>query len=275
MLRPYFMDRRDLLGDLGRLSYETINELLSEAAGDPKARPGVVAVAQTFGSVLNAHPHTHCLASRGVWDEKGQWLPVPYIDTTAAEKLFAHKILRLQKSKNLLSDERMQLLLSFRNSGFSVDTSPTVWPQDTQGLETCLDEALAKADGFADTYFAAPSASHAFTGPQVPGLCSTKAKAHMTTLCFHIPKVRASIFSSSSPESSLRFHSRASTRFTITVPMLRGPGFTGKSAASRFTPPVTTTTRNQRPNPNSHQKNVQPLEKVGPSSSNGSIKSIL
>ena len=29
----------------------------------------------------------------------------------------------------------MNLLLSFRNSGFSVDTSPTVWPQDTQGLE--------------------------------------------------------------------------------------------------------------------------------------------
>ena len=29
----------------------------------------------------------------------------------------------------------MRVLLSFRNSGFSVDTSPTVWPQDTQGLE--------------------------------------------------------------------------------------------------------------------------------------------
>ena len=129
------MYRRELLGDLVRLSYETINELLSEAAGDPKARPGVVAVPQTFGSVLNVHPHSHCLASRGVWDKKGQWLPVPYIDTTAAEKLFAHKILRLLKSKDLLSDERLQLLLSFRNSGFSVDTSPTVWPQDTQGLE--------------------------------------------------------------------------------------------------------------------------------------------
>ena len=51
MLRPYFMYRRELLGDLVRLAYETINELLSEAAGDPKARPGVVAVPQTFGSV--------------------------------------------------------------------------------------------------------------------------------------------------------------------------------------------------------------------------------
>jgi hypothetical protein len=135
MLRPYFMCRRELLGDLVRLAYETIHELLSEAAGDDKARPGVVAVPQTFGSVLNVHPHAHCLASRGVWDEKGQWLPVPYIDTTAAEKLFAHKIFRLLKSKDLLSDERMELLLSFRNSGFSVDTSPTVWSQDAQGLE--------------------------------------------------------------------------------------------------------------------------------------------
>ncbi len=52
--------------------------------------------------------------------------------------------------------ERIELLLSFRNSGFSVDTSPTVWPQDTQGLETCLAEALAKAKDFAGIYFAAP-----------------------------------------------------------------------------------------------------------------------
>ncbi len=75
------------------------------------------------------------LASRGVWNRQGQWLPLPYVDTLAAEKLFAHKIFRLLKSKGLLSDERLELLLSFRNSGFSVDTSPTVWPQDTQGLE--------------------------------------------------------------------------------------------------------------------------------------------
>ncbi len=48
MLRPYFMYQRELLGDLVRLDYETIHELMSEAAGDDKARPGVVAVPQTF-----------------------------------------------------------------------------------------------------------------------------------------------------------------------------------------------------------------------------------
>ena len=75
------------------------------------------------------------MVSRGVWDAQGQWLPLPYIDTVAAEKLFAHKILHLLKSKGLLTEERIELLTSFRHSGFSVDASPTVWPQDTQGLE--------------------------------------------------------------------------------------------------------------------------------------------
>ena len=58
----YFMYQRELLGNLVRLGYETINELMSEAAGDHKARPGVIAVPQTFGGVLNVHPHAHCLA---------------------------------------------------------------------------------------------------------------------------------------------------------------------------------------------------------------------
>jgi hypothetical protein len=135
MLRAYFIYHRELLGDLARLAYETIKELMIEAVGNDKARPGVVAVPQTFGNVLNPHPHAHCLASRGLWDEKGQWLPLPYIDTVAAEKLFAHKVLHLLKSKGLLTDERIELLDSFRHSGFSVDASPTVWPQDTQSLE--------------------------------------------------------------------------------------------------------------------------------------------
>ncbi len=129
------MRHRELLGELARLAYETIKELMLEAAGDDKARPGVVAVPQTFGSLIQPHPHLHALASRGLWDKQGQWLPVPYVDTIAAEKLFAHKILHLLKSKGLLSDERIELLCSFRRSGFSVDASPTVWPQDTQGLE--------------------------------------------------------------------------------------------------------------------------------------------
>ena len=135
MLRGYFMHHRELLGDFARLAYETIQELMGEAVGDPQARPGVVAVPQTFGNAIRPHPHTHCLASRGVWNKQGEWTPVPYIDTNAAEKLFAHKVIRFLKNKGLLSDERIELLRSFPHSGFSADCSVTVWPKDTAGLQ--------------------------------------------------------------------------------------------------------------------------------------------
>jgi hypothetical protein len=135
MLRPFFMRHRELLSALARLAYETIQELMSVAVDDPNARPGVVAVPQTFGSLINPHPHVHCLSSRGVWDADGRFLAVPYVDTAAAETLFRHKTLRFLKRRGLLSDERIELLTSFRNSGFSVDDSPTLWPQDTEGIE--------------------------------------------------------------------------------------------------------------------------------------------
>ena len=59
MVRPFFMRDRELLSALARLAYETIKQLMCEAAGDAKARPGVVCVPQTFGSLLQPNPHTH------------------------------------------------------------------------------------------------------------------------------------------------------------------------------------------------------------------------
>ena len=132
---PFLHAHRELLAHLARLAFETIKELMCEATGDDNARPGVVCVPQTFGSLLQPHPHAHCLGSRGVWTAQGQWIPVPYMDANAAEKLFRFKILHFLKHKGLLSDERIELLNAFRSSGFSVDSSPTVWLQDSQGLE--------------------------------------------------------------------------------------------------------------------------------------------
>jgi hypothetical protein len=57
MLRPYFMYQRELLGDLARLAYETMQELMSEAVGDPRARPGVVAVPRHLAT-RSVHIHT-------------------------------------------------------------------------------------------------------------------------------------------------------------------------------------------------------------------------
>ncbi|HSF14259.1 MAG TPA: hypothetical protein VLK65_01750 [Vicinamibacteria bacterium] len=49
---------------------------------------------------------------------------------------FRRKILRLLRQRELISQERIDLLLSWRNSGFSVHDRTTVYPDDAEGLAT-------------------------------------------------------------------------------------------------------------------------------------------
>jgi hypothetical protein len=53
----------------------------------------VVSVIQAFGEGAKFHPDVHALCSRGGWTASGAWVPLPYVDETAAEKLFRHKVL--------------------------------------------------------------------------------------------------------------------------------------------------------------------------------------
>jgi hypothetical protein len=135
MLRPNFLYHRELLGQLCQLAYETVKELMVVATEDKDIQPGMVAVIQTFAQTLRWNPHVHAIATRGGFNARGQWVPVPFIDPHAAELLFRHKIFQLLKTQGLISDERIELLLSWRHTGFSADNSVTVYPSDEQGLE--------------------------------------------------------------------------------------------------------------------------------------------
>ncbi len=124
MLRVYFLHHRELLGELSRIAYETVQELMATACfEDDSFRPGMVSVVQTFGEAARFHPHVHGLCSRGGWNARGEWIPVPYIDTQKAEQLFRHRVMGSLRDKGLLSEQRIKLLLSWRKSGFSIDDS--------------------------------------------------------------------------------------------------------------------------------------------------------
>ena len=60
---------------------------------------------QTFGDKVRLHPYVHALCTRGGWNARGEWVPVPYVDTRKAEKLFRHGVFRLLKEEGLLSDD--------------------------------------------------------------------------------------------------------------------------------------------------------------------------
>ncbi len=75
------------------------------------------------------------MASRGGWTLDGEWIPVPYVDERSAELLFRHKVMRFLQDEGLLSEERTELLLSWRHSGFSVHNRVRVEPEDQPAVE--------------------------------------------------------------------------------------------------------------------------------------------
>ncbi len=109
---------------------------MTAAAFEEKGfRPGMVSVVQTFGEAARFHPHVHALCSRGGWNTRGQWVPAPYLDHRLAEQLFRHRVLRLLNREQLLSDERIELLLSWRRTGFSIDDSVRIPAGERKTLE--------------------------------------------------------------------------------------------------------------------------------------------
>jgi hypothetical protein len=137
MLRLYFLHHRRLLGKLCRAAYETVRELMASAAiGVEGFRAGMVAAVHLCGDLLTPNPHVHALAPRGSWDEEGGWVPVPFVDERCAELLFRNKVLDLLSDEGLLSEERQQLLLSWRHrTGFSADASVKVEPEDSAAVQ--------------------------------------------------------------------------------------------------------------------------------------------
>jgi len=135
MLRPYFLHHRELLGGLARAGWETVLELMATAVDDETFRPGMVAVVQTAGDMANWQPHTHAMVSRGGWTRDWEWVPAPFVDERSAELLFRYKVMRLLQDEGLLSEERTELLLSWRHTGFSVHNRVYVEPEDRPAVE--------------------------------------------------------------------------------------------------------------------------------------------
>jgi hypothetical protein len=79
-LRPWFLHERRLLGLLSRVAYETLREFLSATLDEPAAVPGVVASIQTFGTLLNWHPHLHLLVTDGAYRRDASFVPLFFHD---------------------------------------------------------------------------------------------------------------------------------------------------------------------------------------------------
>jgi hypothetical protein len=118
IIRPFFRYNRSLLSDLCLSAVRAIT-LYMKTRTERDLMPGVVAVIQTFGNRLNFHPHLHMLVTEGGRTQDGSFQPVPIFNDAALTRIFAHEVLTLLVSKDLISPETREKILSWRHTGFN------------------------------------------------------------------------------------------------------------------------------------------------------------
>jgi len=136
ILRIYFLFNRNLLKELSRISWEVVGDYYRSTCRKDEASPAAVAVIQTFGDLLSFNPHMHILAADGCFCQDGFfYVPSININTATFEKLFIHKIFKMLLKKNLITQRIIDLILSWRHTGFGVYCGKRINPKDARSTE--------------------------------------------------------------------------------------------------------------------------------------------
>ena len=91
---------------------------------------------QTFGDFLGFNHHLHILTSDGCFGESGMFY-TSHTDINAdkLEPLFRHKVLSMLKKKGLTRDRTIELISSWRHSGFNVYCGDRIYPGRIRSME--------------------------------------------------------------------------------------------------------------------------------------------
>ncbi len=136
ILRTYFRYNRRLLRALSRCAYETVKEMLQAATEDNTVVPGMIVAIQTFGSNdIHWHPHLHCLVTNGAFSPDGTFHAIYGLPPSLIREVFEHKIFRMLLREELITEERVRMILSWRYTGFHVYNEGKVVANDVEGRE--------------------------------------------------------------------------------------------------------------------------------------------
>jgi len=136
ILRIYFLFNRSLLKELSKIYWKIVKDYYVNTCRKADGNPAAVAVIQTFGDFLSFNPHIHILAADGCFSDDGFfYAPGMDIDTESIEKLFIHRIFKMLLSKKLITTRVMDLIRSWRHTGFSTYCGKRIYPRDKISTE--------------------------------------------------------------------------------------------------------------------------------------------
>ena len=135
ILRRYFLYDRKLLSDLSRCGWEALKEFFKETLPENGAVPGAVIAIQTFGDFLGFNPHLHVLCSDGCFYGEGMFRVAPRFTTKTLEEIFRHNVFKMLLSKGKITQDLINMLMSWRHSGFNVFCGPRIQPGEEEAME--------------------------------------------------------------------------------------------------------------------------------------------
>jgi len=106
-----------------------------ETLPEEDAVPGAVIAIQSFGDFLGYNPHLHVLCSDGCFYGDGMFRVAPRFETKQLEEIFRHNVFKILLSKGKITQELVDMLMSWRHSGFNVFCGPRIQPGDDQAME--------------------------------------------------------------------------------------------------------------------------------------------
>ena len=138
-LRVY--PRRDwsLMSAMASEASAVINQAFGEHAGPEETKPGILLSIQTFGTLMNYHPHIHAIVTTGVFGIDGKFREVFRLPEGLLLRIWTERIFRLFLDRGVISEGLADQMRSWNHSGFSVDDTVYIPSGDRKKLQKLVE----------------------------------------------------------------------------------------------------------------------------------------
>ena len=121
--------------ELSRCIWESLKIYYQYCMPGKNSVPGAVIAIQTFGDFLGFNPHGHVLVTDGCFPELGLFKVAPAVRLKYLEKIFRSKVFTLLLAKGKITPDLINLLKSWKHSGFQVFCGPRIHPREKASME--------------------------------------------------------------------------------------------------------------------------------------------
>jgi hypothetical protein len=101
--------------------------------------PAMICAVQTFGDLINYHPHIHTVAPEGVFTDSGYFVHIPYVCRLRAVEIWQEKVFGFLVEEGRIDRETVAMIRSWRHTGFSVDHTVRIEADDQNGMQRLIE----------------------------------------------------------------------------------------------------------------------------------------